>query len=301
MFALRMPIVRTLAIPLLDANTQKITAVDEVQRSYTALSLTQFIAAVTDGKLCQQSDLEREKNKILDSMRTEIEYTSPSTFNFARNPALLTFPADESRGLPPLHILSYHLDTQKTENRAEIHVLQCLMVLAWKNGVQLICMGDHNADEANNLHAWEATASVAAAKTPHGSVADFECLSQRVFPRHLFTNRFPYAVQPAHNDDIFAPKQWKLKNQEIGLPPSGILHEAERLAVQTGDIKTKFTFLDQVWSDHRPLAASFEFEVRVASASSPATALQRKSAHDALSQAPTPIKGKHAAAGGGLR
>ncbi len=271
-------------------DSKRSAAVHEIQCSYTALSLTQFISAVTDGKLCHQSDLQREKQKILDSLKSQIAYTSPATFSFTRNPALLTFPADESAGLPPLHVLSFHLDTQRAENRAEIHVLQCLMVLAWQYGVELVCMGDHNADEASNLRAWETAASDAAPQVLSGSVADFERLSQRVFPQHLFTNRFPYAVQPTHNDDIFAPRQWKLKNHEIGFIPSGILHEAERLAVQTGDVKTKFSFLDQVWSDHRPLAASFEFKISGASAAGSTT--KHKSAHDALSQSPTPIKAK---------
>jgi hypothetical protein len=151
-------------------------------------------------------------------------------------------------------------------------------------------MGDHNADEACNLHAWQTVAPGASAKELQGSVAEFERLSQRVFPQHLFTNRFPYAVQPAHNDDIFAPKDWILKKQGIGLIPPAVHEEGERLAVQSGDIKTKFTFLDQVWSDHRPLSASFEFVVPRSSASLPAAALQ-PSAH-ALSQAPTPIKRK---------
>ena len=291
MFSGRTPVLRTLAMTLVDS--KRSAAPDDVQRSYTALSLTQFIAVVTDGKICRQADLELEQKKILDGMKTEIGFTAASSFTFCRNPALLTFPPDGPRALPALHILSFHLDTQKLENRAEIYVLQCLMVLAWTHGVHLVCMGDHNADEASNPHAWAAAAPGAPAKALPGAVADFERLSQRVFPQHLFTNRFPYAAQPAHNDDMFAPKHWNLKSHGQGIIPSSVLQEGERLAVQGGDVKTKFTFLDQVWSDHRPLAASFEFQVRHAAASKAAAAAGVQSAKElSLSQAPTPIKKK---------
>ena len=290
MFSSRTPILRTLAMTLVDS--RRGAAADDVQRSYAALSLTQFIAVVTDGKICRQADLELEQKKILGGMKTEVGFTAASTFTFSRNPALLTFPADEGCGLPALHVLSFHLDTQKLENRAEVYVLQCLMVLAWQRGVHLVCMGDHNADEASNPHVWQAASPAAAAKAQPGAVADFEGLSQRIFPQHLFTNRFPYAAQPAHNDDMFAPKHWNLKSCGQGIIPSSVLQEGERLAVQGGDVKTKFTFLDQVWSDHRPLCASFEFEVRQATASKAAAAAEEQSAKDALSQAPTPIKRK---------
>jgi hypothetical protein len=270
---------------------------------YSAVSFTQFIAAVTDGKVCQESDLQREKQRILQQMKTDIGYTASSTFSFSRNPALISFASDEPSALPALHILSFHLDTNKAENAAEIYVLRHLMTLAWKHGVHLVCMGDHNADEATNAHAWGSLATAAAAAG--GTSCDtFEAMSQRIFPQHLFTNRFPYALKPAHNDDIFAPKSWKLKGSEMGLIPASVKEEEERLAVQSGDVKTKFTSLDQLWSDHRPLAASFEFELSAPPSASRSVRVARhvdsKSTADVLSQAPTPVK-TSAAMGGGAR
>jgi endonuclease/exonuclease/phosphatase family metal-dependent hydrolase len=291
-FSGRLPVLRTLVMNLVDSGRD--AAAPVAASGYTGVSLTQFIAAVTDGKLCHESDLQREKQRILGNMKSDIGYTASSTFSFSRNPALLSFAADEAAGVPALHILSFHLDTHKVENAAEIYVLQHLMILAWTHGVQLVCMGDHNADEANNAHSWQSHETVAAAAA-HSTAVAFERLSQRVFPQHLFTNRFPYALKAAHNDDIFAPKSWELKGSEMGLIPASVKEEEERLAVQSGDCKTKFTSLDHLWSDHRPLAASFGFEV-----SAPLVALRA----DALPQAPTTIKKKSTktsgSKGGGL-
>ena len=299
LFSGRAAVLRTLVMNLLDSRSA--AAAPAVGSGYSGVSLTQFIAAVTDGKLCQESDLQREKQRILEQMKSDIGYTASSTFTFSRNPALLSFASDESAALPALHILSFHLDTNKAENAAEIYVLRHLMTLAWKHGVQLVCMGDHNADEAANVHAWSSLATVAAAAA--GSTGDsFEAMSQRIFPQHLFTNRFPYALKPAHNDDIFAPKSWKLKASEMGLIPASVKEEEERLAVQSGDVKTKFTSLDQLWSDHRPLAASFQFDISAPPSASRSVRLDRhvdsRSTADVLSQAPTPVKASGAIGGG---
>jgi endonuclease/exonuclease/phosphatase family metal-dependent hydrolase len=297
MFRGRSPILSTLVLGLLDS--KRAAAADDVQRRFSSLSLTQFITAITDGKICLAADLEREKNKILEGLKTEIGNTAPTTFNFARNPALLTFPANETTGLPPLHVLSFHLDIDPRQNRSEVYVLQSLMCIAWHHGVQLICMGDHNADQAQNSDAWHTPApNTVAARATAGILPRFEGLSRRVFPYDWTTNRFPYADASKHNDDIFAPKLWNLKGCDTGRVPKEAHDVVDKLACN-GDKKAKFAVLDWLWSDHKPLAATFDFAIRPVASGSQASA-KVKGLKDALSQAPTPVKTKPVV-GGGMR
>ena len=107
------------------------------------------------------------------------------------------------------------------------------------------------------------------------------------------------------NGSTFASSRLEL-HQAGALPKAkrlvAVKQEEERLAVKSGDVKTNFTSLDQLWSDHGPLAASFEFELSAPPSASRSLRVARhvdtKSTADVLSQAPTPVK-TSAAKGGG--
>ncbi len=191
-----------------------------------SIALTHFMRAVTDGKLALESDLKAEEARILQGLAADgFTPHEISMWEFDRLPALLTF-AGEDGGRPPLHVMSFHLSTGTTpdgartkQQRAEVHVLQRLMMLAWQHGVHLIAMGDHNADMAQNAAIWDSDA-----------VDQFSQCCQRFIPSSYCTNRFPYICQRTggqRNDDIFASSNLKQLWSKVGNVPAEILRQAE--------------------------------------------------------------------------
>ncbi len=72
--------------------------------------------------------------------------------------------------------------------------------------------------------------------------------------------------------------------------PKEVHDVVDKLAC-AGDTKARFAVLDSLWSDHKPLAATFDFEIRhVASGVEASAESKGKGFKEVLSQAPTPVK-----------
>ncbi len=159
---------------------------EEEEEEYgRTMSLDDCIKLVTDGKVWQEWDVRGERAKILQGLADDgFAPHEISRWEFDRLPALLTFSAAACDARPPLHVFSFHLSTgtiggrRTKQQRAEVHVLQRLMQLAWRHGVQLVAMGDHNADMADAAAVWDSEA-----------VEGFAECCQRLLPKHFCTNR----------------------------------------------------------------------------------------------------------------
>jgi endonuclease/exonuclease/phosphatase family metal-dependent hydrolase len=188
------------------------------------ISLPELITVLSNGRISHEMAL-RSQEEILQGLAQDgFAPHEISRWNFDRLPAFLMFEGDGGTK-PPLHVVSFHLSTEEKQQRAEVHILQRLMMLAWESGSFLIAMGDHNADMCHNPAVWD----------EEGAVQGFTQCAQRFLPPRVVTNMYPYITQETgakRNDDIFCGKSNAVKVwAEVGYLPCELIRDAEKVIV----------------------------------------------------------------------
>ena len=73
-----------------------------------------------------------------------VEKVWPRTFiqqQFERAPLIVTFRGGPGWGVRPLHLVTFHLATEKAKNALEAQVLQRLLAATWKASARVVALG----------------------------------------------------------------------------------------------------------------------------------------------------------------